>query len=106
MLQEAGRNGYKIGKREKAQLAEGYRARGENMYSQAQKMPSLKEQENWLGRADDDLARAEDLYRDVVPAGNSVSILRRISDDRDAVAQRKRFFTDLSKVPEPAPPSP
>jgi tetratricopeptide (TPR) repeat protein len=95
MLHEAERRGYKIGKRDKAQLADSYRMRGELLYAQAPKMPGFNQQQDSLGRADNDLARAEDLYRDIVPYGNSVNMLQRVANDRSSVSQRKQTLKEL-----------
>ncbi len=95
LLHEAERHGYKIGKRDKAQLADSYRSRGELLLAQAPRMPGFNQQQESLSRADTDLARAEGLYRDIVPYGNSMNMLQRIANDRTSVSQRKQTLRDL-----------
>ena len=95
LLHEAERHGYKIGKRDKAQLADAYRSRGELMLAQAPKLPGFNQQQDSLGRADTDLARAEGLYRDIAPYGSSMNMLQRVANDRTLLSQRKQMLKEL-----------
>jgi hypothetical protein len=65
------------------------------LLAQAPRMPGFNQQQDSLGRAENDLARAEDLYRDIVPYGNSVNMLQRVANDRGAVSERKQTLKDL-----------
>jgi tetratricopeptide (TPR) repeat protein len=87
-LREAEKRGDKMGKREKAQLADGYRDRGDEWVRQAGRARGLPQEEEYLRRADEDYARAEDLYRTLAPFGNSAAMLRRIYDSRNSVASQ------------------
>jgi serine/threonine protein kinase len=87
-LREAEKHGDKMGKREKAQLADGYRDRGDEWVREAARTRGLPQEEEYLRRADEDYARAEDLYRSVAPFGSSAAMLRRIYDSRNSVASQ------------------
>ena len=50
--------------------------------------PAACPRREYLRRADEDYARAEDLYRSVAPFGSSAAMLRRIYDSRNSVASQ------------------
>jgi hypothetical protein len=89
-LKEAERHGYKTGKRVKSALADGYYGRGDSWVRQATAAGGLPQEEDYWKRADADYAHAESLYQDVVPYGNSVSMIRRIYQARADVETRLR----------------
>ena len=87
-LREAERHGYRAGKRVKAALADGYSERGDSWVRQATAAAGLPQEQDYWKRADADYAHAESLYQDVVPYGNSMSMLRRIFNNRAEVSAR------------------
>jgi serine/threonine protein kinase len=89
---EAERRGYRVSRRDRAMLADAYRLRGEGALRAIPDLPSAPQQSDYLNRADTDFARSEDLFRDIVPYSNSVSMLRRIAADRDAVSKNKEIL--------------
>jgi hypothetical protein len=98
-LREAEKRGFRIGRREKAFLAEGFRSRGEEWLRDIPRLPGKQQQQDYLEKADGDFARAEDFYRDIVPYGNSITMLRRIYLDRDTVSQTRQRLKDQSAWP-------
>ena len=76
-LQEAERQGYKLGNREKAQLADGYRDRGDRLWSDSRNVRGLPQERDQIQKAADDYRRALELYQGIVPYGNAnVNIVR------------------------------
>jgi hypothetical protein len=87
-LKKADRRGYQQGKREKAQLADGYRARAERLMREAVKVANLPEEKQLLERAREDYRRAESMYRDIVPFGSSSAGLRRSFEQIEFIEAR------------------
>lgn len=87
-LREAERHGYRAGKKVKAELADGYYERGDTWVRQATAAGGLPQEQDYWKRADADYAHAESLYQDIVPYGNSLSMIRRIYNNRTDVAAR------------------
>jgi tetratricopeptide (TPR) repeat protein len=87
-LHEAERHNYRAGKRVKSQLADGYNDRADGWVREAMRASGLPQEPDYWKRADADYAHAADLYRDIAPWGNSVSMLRRIYNSREDVARR------------------
>jgi serine/threonine protein kinase len=84
----AGKRGYEKGRREREQLADGYRYRGERLMREANKASGLPEETDLLERSEKDLQRAEDLYREILPYGNSGASLRRVLENLEVVGDR------------------
>ena len=98
-LKEAERHGYRAGKKVKAELADGYYDRGDSWVRQAVQAAGLPQEQDYWKRADADYAHAESLYQDVVPYGNSLSMIRRIYNNRADVAKR----AEAAKGGQPQP---
>ncbi len=76
-LQEAEHRGYKLGSREKAQLADGYRDRGDRLWWDSRDVRGLPQERDQIEKAADDYRRALELYQSIVPYGNAnVNIVR------------------------------
>jgi tetratricopeptide (TPR) repeat protein/predicted Ser/Thr protein kinase len=76
-LQEAERHGYKLGSREKAQLGDGYRDRGDRLWWDSRDVRGLPQEKDQIQKASDDYRRALELYQSIVPYGNAnVNIVR------------------------------
>ncbi|MDX2151730.1 MAG: serine/threonine-protein kinase [Bryobacteraceae bacterium] len=88
-IKQAERRGFKAGKRESAQLADGYRDRGDRMMKEAQRSVRIEEEERYLTLARDDYERARDLYNEIVPFGDAASELRTVADKLDAIELRR-----------------
>lgn len=93
-LKAAAKRGHEIGRREKAQLADGYRDRAERLLREADRATGLPEEKDYLERVSDDFRRAQDLYRDVVPFANSTASLRRVLEYTENVDLRLRAIRE------------
>jgi tetratricopeptide (TPR) repeat protein len=93
-LREADKRGYDLGRREHDQLAFGYRERGERLMRDAVKAAGLPEESELLKRAEKDLHRAEELYREIIPYGGSSVGLRRVLENLDVVSARRDAMKD------------
>jgi tetratricopeptide (TPR) repeat protein len=93
-LKAADKRGHEMGRRERAQLADGYRDRGERLMREAVKAAGLPEESDLLKRAEKDLHKAEELYRDIIPYGSSSTGLRRVLENLDVVSARRDAVKD------------
>lgn len=89
-LQQAERRGYPLGKREKAQLADGYKARAERMFADARRVRGLPQEKDQIQRSREDYQRALQLYQSVAPYGNSLTMIARVQTSLDGVDLRLR----------------
>ncbi len=87
-LQEAARRGYQLGSREKAQLADGYRDRANRLFWDSRNIRGLPQEKDQISRAAADYQRALDLYRSIVPYGNSNAQIKRVQASLDSVNTR------------------
>jgi tetratricopeptide (TPR) repeat protein/predicted Ser/Thr protein kinase len=87
-LQEAERRGYKLGNRDKAQLADGYRDRGDRLWWDSRNVRGLPQEKDQIQRAADDYRRALELYQSVVPYGNANANIVRVQSSLDSVQFR------------------
>ena len=54
----------------------------------------LPEEKDLLSRSEKDLHRAEELYREILPYGNSTASLRRVLENLDVVRSRRDAMKD------------
>jgi hypothetical protein len=88
VLRAADKRGHEMSRREKAQLADGYRGRAERLMREADRATSAPEEKNYLNRAKQDYRRAEELYREIVPFGGAAASLRRIFEQLESIDGR------------------
>jgi eukaryotic-like serine/threonine-protein kinase len=93
-LKAASKRGHDMGRREKAQLADGYRERAERLLREADRATGLPEEEDYLKRARSDFRKAEDFYRDIVPFSGSAASLRKVLDYSDHVDVRLKIIRE------------
>jgi tetratricopeptide (TPR) repeat protein/predicted Ser/Thr protein kinase len=67
VLQEAEQRGYKLGSRQKAQLADGYRDRGDRLWLDSRDVRGLPQEKDQIRKASGDYRRALELYQSIVP---------------------------------------
>jgi serine/threonine protein kinase len=96
-LREADRRGYQIGRREKGQLADGFKDRADRLMREATRAASLSEEKDYLEQAKQDYRRAEELYRDIVPFGGSAAGLRRVFEQLEFIEGRIESIKHESK---------
>lgn len=89
-LEKAEHNGHNLGKRETAQLADGYRDRGERTMREAQNAVNQDEEKRYIELAQKDLQEAERLYGSLGVWGNATSSLHRTYDELQQLDQMKR----------------
>ena len=86
-LNQAKRNGFRPGRREQKDLADGYRARGEKWLAEAHRTRDIAQMQESLKHADSDLAHAQELYNSVAPFLNGVQMADKVSMERDRAAK-------------------
>jgi len=96
-LREADRRGYQIGRREKGQLADGFKDRADRLMREATRAASLSEEKDYLEQAKQDYRRAEELYRDIVPFGGSAAGLRRVFEQLEFIEARIELIKHENK---------
>lgn len=94
-LTQAERFGFAPGDRETAQLADGYRARGESIRRTAMRVEGMEQEPEYLERAADSLRRAMTLYSRIPTYPGAANYLRRT---RKALAQIQARIDSLSGV--------
>ena len=87
-LHEAERHGYKLGNREKAQLADGYRDRANRLWWDSRNVRGLPQEKDQIQKAADDYRRALDLYQSIVPYGNANTNIVKVQSSLDGVNYR------------------
>jgi serine/threonine protein kinase len=87
-IRQAQKLGYTPGDRETAQLADGYRARGDSLWRTARQLAGMPQEPEYLQRASDAYKQARDLY-ERIPAFPGVAVnLRRAIRALDQIAGR------------------
>jgi serine/threonine protein kinase len=87
-INEAGRRGYKLGNREKGQLADGYRDRGDRLWWDSRNVRGLPQERDQIQRAADDYRKAMELYQGIVPYGNANASIVRLQQSLESVNTR------------------
>jgi tetratricopeptide (TPR) repeat protein len=87
-LQEAERRGYRLGNRQKAQLADGYRDRGDRLWWDSRDVRGLPQEKDQIQKAADDYRRALDLYQGIVPYSSANVNIVRVQGSLSAIEYR------------------
>ena len=87
-LRQAEKRGYVLGKREKAQLAEGYRNRADDLFWDSRNVRGQSEEKRQIEHARDNYEHALELYRSIVPYGDASSRIVRIQKSLESVDHR------------------
>jgi serine/threonine protein kinase len=87
-LHEAERRGYKLGSREKAQLADGYRDRGDSLWWDSRNVRGLPQERDQIQKAADDYRRALELYQGIVPYSSANVNIVRVAGSLSAIEYR------------------
>ncbi|MGA3040683.1 MAG: serine/threonine-protein kinase [Bryobacteraceae bacterium] len=87
-LQEAEHRGYKLGSREKAQLADGYRDRGDSLWWDSRNVRGLPQERDQIQKAADDYRRALELYQRIVPYNSANINIVRVQGSLSAIEYR------------------
>ena len=87
-LQEAEKRGYALGNRDKSQLADGYRERGDRLWYDSRKIQGLPQEKDEVIKGQDDYNRALRLYQEIAPDGNANANIMRVQNMLAAVDYR------------------
>jgi tetratricopeptide (TPR) repeat protein len=87
-LQEAERRGYRLGNREKLQLADGYRERADRLWWDSRNVRGLPQERDQIDRARQDYQRSMGLYQEIAPYGNASASIMRVQGSLDSVNSR------------------
>jgi len=87
-LEEARRRGFELGNREKAQLADGYRDRGDRLWWDSRNVRGLPQEKDQIQKAADDYRRALELYQSIVPYASANSNIVRVQNSVNAIQTR------------------
>jgi tetratricopeptide (TPR) repeat protein/predicted Ser/Thr protein kinase len=82
---QAANHGYKLGNREKSQLADGYRERADRLWWDSRHVRGLPQEKDQIQRAADDYKRALDLYQQSVPYGNANMRMGQVQSSLESV---------------------
>jgi serine/threonine-protein kinase len=96
---EAMRLGYTIGDRETAQLADGYRTRGDALDRSAGQLKGLPQQKEFLARSRDAYRQALDLYAKVAGYSDVPSRMRATQKKFEAMERKLLEFDFLGRLP-------
>jgi eukaryotic-like serine/threonine-protein kinase len=89
-LKEAEEAGYSPGKREKAQMADGYRNRADRVWGESIRLRGLPQEKEHLLKAREDYHSALEIYQSIVPFANTVSTIRQTQTNLEKVEERLR----------------
>ena len=87
-LKQAQKLGYTIGDRETAQLADGYRARGDSLWQTARQLADMPQEAEYLQRAADAYRQAQGLYERIPGFPGVAANLRRTQRSLDSIDER------------------
>ena len=87
-LQDAEKRGHPLGTREKSQLADGYRDRGNRVFWESRNVRGLPQEKDELERSLADYQRALELYQSIAPYGNSTAFIQDVQASVDSVQFR------------------
>lgn len=88
-FKEAERRGHDIGKRETAQLADGYRYQGERTMALADHAATDADAQRYYDMADKDLAHARQLYESILPWGGAAANLKKVDQSQSRIEARR-----------------
>jgi hypothetical protein len=101
-LKQAEKLGYTIGDRETAQLADGYRARGDSLWQTARQLADMPQEKEYLQRATDAYRQAQGLYQRI-PGFPGVAVsLRRTQRSLDQINERSVQHEQGQELIDPA----
>jgi len=87
-LKQAENHGYTGGKRERLQLADGFRDRANREFWDSRNVRDLPQEKDLVARARDDYQRALDLYQGIAPYENSAASIQSVLESLDSVNSR------------------
>lgn len=88
-IKEAERRGHEIGKRETAELADGYRYQGERAIELGNAARNTSDAQRYYDLADQNLNHARELYESILPWAGAAANLQRINRSQARLANRR-----------------
>ena len=108
-LKQAEKLGYTMGDRETAQLADGYRARGDSLWQTARQLADMPQESEYLQRAAEAYHQAQGLYERIAGFPGVAVNLRRMQRSLDQINERsierdpnRQSLDPSTAVPDPA----
>jgi tetratricopeptide (TPR) repeat protein len=107
-LKQAEKLGYTIGNRETAQLADGYRARGDSLWQTARQLTDMPQEREYLQRAGEAYRQAQGLYERILGFPGVAGSLRRTQRSIEQINDRAADHTIDRELPDSVhvPPDP
>jgi eukaryotic-like serine/threonine-protein kinase len=87
-LKEAEEAGYSPGKREKAQMADGYRNRADRVWGESVRLRGFPQEKEHLLKAREDYQNALEIYQSIVPFANTGGSIRQTQKNLERVEER------------------
>ena len=100
-LKQAEKLGYTMGDRETAQLADGYRARGDSLWQTARQLAGMPQEAEYLQRAGDAYRQAQQLYERIPGFPGVAANLRRTQRSLDLIHERSSERAPEQQLVEP-----
>jgi serine/threonine protein kinase len=88
-FKEAERRGHDIGKRETAQLADGYRYQGERTMALGDQAATGADAQRYYDLAGKDLAHARQLYESILPWSGAAASLKKVDQSQSRIESRR-----------------
>jgi len=95
-LKQAAKFGYKLGNRDQAQLADGYRDRANRLWFDSFNLRGLPQEKDQIRRAVEDYKTALGMYQSIAPFGNANEQVREIENDLDTANFRLQQIGDAA----------
>lgn len=99
---QAERNGFQLGNRERTQLADAYRDRANRTWWDAGTVRGLPQEKEQIQQAADDYQRALDLYQKSAGWGNSTARIKEVQGSLESVNTRLQQIAQGQEPPEAA----
>jgi tetratricopeptide (TPR) repeat protein len=87
-LLEAERRGYRLGNRDRLQLADGYLSRADRLWWDSRNVRGLPQEKDQIQRAEADYKQALQVYQSLAPYGNSNAQIARVQSSLESVRSR------------------
>jgi serine/threonine protein kinase len=88
-IKEAERRGHDIGKRETAELADGYRYQGERAFEVGNGAKDSSDAQRYYDLADQDLSHARELYESILPWAGAAASLQKVNKLQARLTSRR-----------------
>jgi serine/threonine protein kinase len=87
-LEQAGKRGYRLGNRDRSQLADGYRERADRLWYDSRNVRGLPQEKDEARKVISDYKRALELYQQIVPYNNATAMIAKVQSSLEGVQFR------------------